>query len=134
MTCSFAASPRKTPEHLANDRIFFEELITRCQKAGISIRAQPEQIIGLLYPLVLAVLHADDLGQNGFGGSIDLLLELVAAFCLGEVEIQLQKPTGPAPDLKERNLHDLAIRNTGAGKTLRDMHAVEDLFSAHRRG
>ena len=96
--------PEKLQEHLANDRIFFEELITRCQKAGIPIRAQPEQIIGLLYPLVLAVLHADDLGQNGFGGSIDLLLELVAAFCLGEVEIQLQKPTGPAPDLKERNL------------------------------
>jgi AcrR family transcriptional regulator len=80
----------KLQEHLASDREFIKELITRCQQAGIPIRAQSEQIVGLLYPLVLAILHEDDLGRNNFSGSIDLLLELVAAFCLGEVEIQLQ--------------------------------------------
>jgi hypothetical protein len=31
-------------------------------------------------------------------GSIDSLLELVAAFCLGEVDIQFQEPVGPAPE------------------------------------
>jgi AcrR family transcriptional regulator len=77
----------KLQEHLASDRVFFEELITRCQNAGIPIRAQPDQIIGLLYPLVLAILHEDDLFRNNFSDSIDLLLELVAAFCLGEVVI-----------------------------------------------
>jgi hypothetical protein len=86
----------KFQEHLASDRVFFEELIARCQSAGIPIRAQPEEIVSLLYPLVLAIMHEDDLGRNSFGGSIDLPLELVAAFCLGEVEIQLQKPIGPA--------------------------------------
>jgi AcrR family transcriptional regulator len=89
--------PEKFQEHLASDRVFFEELITRCQNAGIPIRAQPEQIISLLYPLVVAILHEDDLGRYNLG-SIDLLLELVAAFCLGEVEIQLQKPISPAAD------------------------------------
>jgi len=87
----------KLQEHLASDRVFFEELITRCQNAGIPIRAQPDQIISLLYPLVVTILHEDDLGRNNLG-SIDLLLELVAAFCLGEVEIQLQKPTSPTTD------------------------------------
>jgi AcrR family transcriptional regulator len=87
----------KLQEHLANDRIFFEELVTRCQNAGIPIRARPEEISSLLYPLVLAIMHEDDLGQNNFGDSIDLLLELVAAFCLGEVEIPLQKPITPTP-------------------------------------
>ena len=85
----------KLQEHLASDRVFFEELVTRCQNAGIPIRAQPEQISGLLYPLVLTIMHEDDLSRNNFSGSIDLLLELVAAFCLGEVEIQLQKPISP---------------------------------------
>jgi AcrR family transcriptional regulator len=84
-------------EHLSSDRAFIEELIIRCQNAGIPIRAEPEQIIGLLYPLVLSILHKDDLGTNDFSGSIDVLLELVAASCLGEVEIQLQKPASPAP-------------------------------------
>jgi AcrR family transcriptional regulator len=82
-------SAEKLQEHLASDRVFFEELITRCQNAGIPIRAQSDQIIGLLYPLVLAILHEDDLFRNNFSDSIDLLLDLVAAFCLGEVVIQL---------------------------------------------
>ncbi len=88
----------KLQEHLASDRVFFEELITRCQNAGIPIRARPEEISGLLYPLVVSILHEDDLGQNNYGSSTDLLLELVAAFCLGEVEIQLQKSISPATD------------------------------------
>ena len=94
----------KLQEHLANDRMFFEELFTRCQNAGIPIRARPEEIISLLYPLVLATLREDDLGGNNLFDSIDLLLELVAAFCLGEVEIQLQKPINPAPDSEKGNL------------------------------
>lgn len=85
----------KLQEHLSRDQAFFEELISRCQNAGISIRVQSEQIIGLLYPLVLTILQEDDLGRNYFGGSRDLLLELVAAFCLGEVEMQLQNQSAP---------------------------------------
>jgi AcrR family transcriptional regulator len=94
----------KRQEHLSSDRVFFEELIIRCQDAGIPIRAQSEQIIALLYPIALTILHEDDLGRNYFGGSHDLLLELVAAFCLGEVEIQLQKPASLAPVLEKGNL------------------------------
>jgi AcrR family transcriptional regulator len=93
--------PEKLQEHVASDLVFFEELIGRCQKAGIPIQARPEQITGLLYPLVLTSLHEEDLDPYHFDGSIDLLLELVAAFCLGEVEIELQKPARPVPDAEE---------------------------------
>ena len=86
----------KLEEHLANDRVFFGELFARCQDAGIPIRAQPEQISSLLYPLVVTILHEDDSSRDTFG-NIDLLLELVAAFCLGEVESQLE-PIRPATD------------------------------------
>jgi AcrR family transcriptional regulator len=84
----------KLREHLTSDRLFFEELITHCRKAGIPILAQPEQIAGLLYSLVLTTLHNDDMERMNFSGSIDLMLELVAAFCLGEVELQLQSQEG----------------------------------------
>src|SRR5512136_3106651 len=93
----------KLQEHLASDRMFFEELVTRCQDAGIPIRAQPEEISGLLYPLVLSIMHEDDLSLNNFGDSIDLLLELAAAFCLGEVEIQIQKPMNPILDAENES-------------------------------
>jgi AcrR family transcriptional regulator len=91
----------KLQEHLASDRAFFEELMTRCRNAGIPIQAKPEQIIGSLYPLVLTILHKEDLYRIDYRGNIDLLLELVAAFWLGEVEIQLQEPIRIAPDKEE---------------------------------
>jgi len=71
--------------HLASDQVFVDELITRARAAGLNITARPEQISGLLYPLVLASLHADDLGQSDVDTSLAVLLELVAAYCLGEV-------------------------------------------------
>ncbi len=94
----------KLQEHLASDRAFIEKLIARCHGAGIPIRAQPEQIIGLSYLLVLAILHQDDFGRNNLSGSTDVFLELVAAFCLGEVEIQLQEPIRPSPVPEEGSL------------------------------
>jgi AcrR family transcriptional regulator len=75
-------------EHIASDRAFITELIARCRNTGIPIQAQPEEIISLLYPLVVALLHEGDYGAFRLGGGVDLLLELVAAFCLGEVETQ----------------------------------------------
>lgn len=89
----------KLQEHLRKDRGFIDELITRCQKAGIPIRAQTEQIVSLLYPLALTIIYEDEFSRIDYSGNIDLLLELVAAFCLGEVDIQLQKPitSNPVP-------------------------------------
>lgn len=94
--------PEKLQEHLASDRAFFDELIARCRSAGIRIKVPAEQIIVLLYPMVMTALHEDDLGRNHFGGSIDSLLELVAAYCLGEVEIRPQKPMKLAARLKKK--------------------------------
>ena len=96
--------PEKFQEHLANDRVFFDELIAHCQKAGISIQVKPDEIITLLYPLILSILHEDDYGALRLGGGIDVFLELVAAFCLGEVELQFQQPirTTPSPEEGDR--------------------------------
>lgn len=84
--------PEKLQQHLGSDRRFIDEFIARCRKAGIPIRASVGQITGLLYPLVLGLLHKQDLGPQDFSGDIDLLLELIAAYCVGEIE-----PGKPAP-------------------------------------
>lgn len=73
--------------HLAGDQLFFAELITRCQAAGIPIQVPPEAISNLLYPLVLAAFQTDAFGAHTLSDGIDALLELVAAFCLGEVTL-----------------------------------------------
>lgn len=89
----------KIQEHMASDQQFIEELVTRCQEAGIPIQAPVEQIAGLMYALFLSILHENDFGPDNFAPTIDLLLELVAAFCLGEVALQpgLQEMQLPNP-------------------------------------
>jgi AcrR family transcriptional regulator len=76
----------KLQEHMASDQLFVDELINKCRDAGIPIRMQSEQIIGLFYPLVISMLHKDDLKQENINSSFDTLLELIAAYCLGELE------------------------------------------------
>lgn len=80
----------KLQTHLANDRIFLDELFTHCQNAGIPIQIPPERMVELLYPLALSIIHEDELNQVGIRNNIDPLLELVAAYCLGEVRLQFQ--------------------------------------------
>jgi AcrR family transcriptional regulator len=81
---------KKIQEHLASDLLFIEELIARCRSAGIPIQAGAEQISGLLIAILLNSLHEDDFGPNNFTSTIDLLIELAAAYCLGEIEIPAQ--------------------------------------------
>lgn len=85
-------SPEKIQEHLQSDRFFIEELIAHCREAGIPMRARADEISGLFIALFLTSLHEDDFGAQNFHGTVDLLLEMVAAFCLGEIEMQIGKP------------------------------------------
>ncbi len=98
----FRRVPTETfQEHVANDRAFINELITRCRNAGIPLRVRPEEMISLLYPLVLTILHEDEYsGAFPLGGSVDVFLELIAAIWLGEIELQLQTPGSLSPSSK----------------------------------
>jgi AcrR family transcriptional regulator len=88
----------KLQEHLASDRVFFDDLIARCRDAGIPIRARIEDIRGLMYALVLMLVREDDALLKDSSQTADILVELIAAFCIGEVEIPARIPVSPAPD------------------------------------
>ncbi len=85
--------PEKLREHLAGDQAFFEELIARCRGSGIPVRVSADEISGLLYTLFVAAVHAHDSAGASLpvprsnGRPFDTLLELVAAYSLGEVEL-----------------------------------------------
>jgi len=94
--------PETFQEHVAHDRAFLNELSTRCRNAGIPLRVRPEEMISLLYPLVLSILHEDAYaGAFPLGGSVDVFLELIAALWLGEIELQLQPPGTLSPSSQE---------------------------------
>lgn len=88
--------PERLQSHFASDQDFILTLIARCQQAGIPIQAPAAQVGGLMYPLVLSILHKDEFQHASFAHSIDLFLELIAAYCLGEVEIPHDPPGNPA--------------------------------------
>lgn len=72
-------------QHFASDEKFILDLVAHCRAAGIPIQASADQIASLFYAIVLMTLHEDDFGPDRFSGTVDLLMELAAAYCLGEV-------------------------------------------------
>lgn len=87
--------PEILQRHMDSDRAFFDQFIARCQQAGMPIRVRPEEISGLLYAAVLGIVHEDDWNIDGLGGAIDVLLELIAAFFLGEIVLLDPAPYHP---------------------------------------
>jgi hypothetical protein len=66
-------------------------------------------MVSLLYPLVLTILHEDEYGGAfPVSGGIDVFLELIAAFWLGEIELQLQAPGAFSPLSQEGGRDELA--------------------------
>lgn len=79
--------PEKLQEHVLNDQQFIEEMVSRCRQTNIPIQVPVEEISGLMYAAVFASMHESDLGPGRLTGAMDLMLELIAAYCLGEVTI-----------------------------------------------
>jgi len=73
--------------HLESDRDFVIVLVRRCQDADIPITADAYQIAGLMNAMFFVSFHEEDFGLGTYPGTIDLLLDLIAAYCLGEVPI-----------------------------------------------
>jgi len=80
----------KVREHMRSDRDFLDQLVAHCRSAGIPIVISTEQMSGMMYALFFSVLHEDDLGPSSLTASLDVMMELVAAYCLGEIEISPQ--------------------------------------------
>jgi AcrR family transcriptional regulator len=77
--------PEKVQEHLQSDRVFINQLIQHCQAAGILIVTGGEQLAGLMTALFFVSLHEDDFSPDVYPGTINLLVDLVSAFCVGEI-------------------------------------------------
>jgi AcrR family transcriptional regulator len=78
----------KLRAHLNSDYDFLETLRMQCCQAGIPIRVNTAEISNLMYVLFLFTLHEDNFPAGNFIATLDVLIDLVTAFCLGEVAIQ----------------------------------------------
>lgn len=89
-------APEIIQEHLASDARFLEGFAARCQASGIPVKVAPQDFGGLMYVLFFTSLHDESSAQGGLTVPVDLLTELVAAYCLGEISIpeHLTNPEG----------------------------------------
>jgi len=80
--------PEMVREHMESDRLFIHRLVERCQAAGIPIQIPEEQVHALMLSLLYTFLHEQDLAPTRDASPTAILLELIAAYCLGEVALQ----------------------------------------------
>jgi AcrR family transcriptional regulator len=80
----------KFREHIASDQGFFDQLLDACRRSGIPVTVAAEDVVNMLYPLVVSFLMEANSGEVHLTKSMDANLELIAAYCVGEVTLECQ--------------------------------------------
>ena len=71
-------------KHANSDTEFTNELIKKIKREGIAVTASPRQINSLIKSLFFIGLHREDLGDDGYEESMDVLTDLVSGYIVGE--------------------------------------------------
>ncbi len=73
-------------EHMSSDQVFIDQFIDHCREFGIPVKISANQFRNLTYTLLLIMLHRNDFGVGVLDETYDLLLEMITAYCLGEID------------------------------------------------
>ncbi|HXD08969.1 MAG TPA: TetR/AcrR family transcriptional regulator [Anaerolineales bacterium] len=71
-------------KHANSDTEFTNELVKKIKREGIAVTASPRQINSLIKSLFFIGLHREDLGEDGYEESMDVLTDLVSGYIVGE--------------------------------------------------
>lgn len=80
---------RKVPadrvmQHANNDETFTNEFIKKIKHEGITVKASPRVVGNLIKSLFFMSLHREDLGKDAYAETMDVMIELVAGYVVGE--------------------------------------------------
>lgn len=71
---------RRIQAHVQRDNEFLDEFIKRIKRNGIAIKASPRVISNLIRSLFFVSLHRDDLGNDAYLETMEVLAELAARY------------------------------------------------------
>lgn len=71
-------------QHAKNDEEFTSQLIRKIKKEGITVKASPRVIGNLMKSLFFFSLHREDMGDDAYTETMNLLIDLVAGHIVGE--------------------------------------------------
>lgn len=75
---------KRIQQHANQDNEFVDDFIKRIKREGIVVKASPRVISNLMKSLFFLSLHRDDLGENDYVETMEVLADLVAGYIVGE--------------------------------------------------
>jgi AcrR family transcriptional regulator len=80
---------RKVPheramQHANNDEDFTNEFIKKIKREGIAVKASPRLVSNVIKGLFFMGLHRDDLGEEAYQETMNVMIDLVAGYIVGE--------------------------------------------------
>lgn len=66
--------------HARQDHEFVTEFIKRIKREGMTVKAPPRVVANLMKSLFFVSLHRDDLGENAYVETMEVLTDLVAGY------------------------------------------------------
>lgn len=71
-------------QHANNDDDFINEFIKKMRREGIAVKSQPRIVSSLIKSLFFMGLHRDDLGADTYVETMNVMIDLVSGFIVGE--------------------------------------------------
>lgn len=71
-------------QHANSDEEFTNQLIKKIKREGISVKASPRIIGNLMKSLFFLSLHREDMGDDAYEESMNVLIDLVSGYLVGE--------------------------------------------------
>lgn len=76
--------PERIQQHANQDNEFVDDFIKRIKREGVAVKASPRVVSNLMKSLFFVSLHRDDLGENEYVETMEVLADLVAGYIVGE--------------------------------------------------
>jgi AcrR family transcriptional regulator len=74
--------PQRIQAHVHRDHEFVDEFIKRIKREGIAVKASPRVISNLMKSLFFVSLHREELGEEAYVESMEILADLVARYMM----------------------------------------------------
>jgi AcrR family transcriptional regulator len=76
--------PEWVMKHANKDEEFIDQFIKKIKKEGIAVKASPRVVSNLIKTLFFTSLYLEELGQEAFQETMDVMINLVAGYIVGE--------------------------------------------------
>lgn len=76
--------PKRIEQHAQRDTDFSNDFIKKIKREGIKVKASPRVVSNLIKSLFFMGLHRDELGESQYEETMNVMIDLVSGYMVGE--------------------------------------------------